>query len=94
MATEVLDSNFFAKRDFKEFTFPITFKFKISTLANDFTALDESGATIAYVRQKMFKFKEAILQLTIFAHMKAQNCTKASYIIRNSLVHGMELYGT
>lgn len=61
MATEVLDSNFFAKRDFKEFTFPITFKFKISTLANDFTAMDASGATIAYVRQKMFKFKEAIL---------------------------------
>lgn len=61
MAIDVLDSNFSSKRDFKEFEFPITFKFKISTLANDFTALDASGATIAYVRQKMFKFKEAIL---------------------------------
>ncbi len=61
MTTEVLDSNFSSKRDFKEFTFPITFKFKISTLANDFTAMDAGGGTIAYVRQKMFKFKEAIL---------------------------------
>ena len=40
--------------------FPVTFKFKISTLANDFTATDSSGKTIAYVRQKMFKLKEDI----------------------------------
>lgn len=61
MSIDVLDSNFSTKRDFKEFDFPITFQFKISTLANDFTALDAGGGTIAYVRQKMFKFKEAIL---------------------------------
>lgn len=61
MALDVLDSNFSAKHNFKEFDFPITFKFKISSLANDFTATDAGGGTIAYVRQKMFKFKEAIL---------------------------------
>ncbi|MBI3135102.1 MAG: hypothetical protein HYZ14_10560 [Bacteroidetes bacterium] len=61
MPTEVLDSNFSSKHEFKEFDFPITFKFKISTLANDFSAYDANGGLIAYVRQKMFKFKEAIL---------------------------------
>lgn len=40
--------------------FPVTFEFKISTLANDFTAKDSRGNTIAYVRQKMFKLKEDI----------------------------------
>jgi uncharacterized protein YxjI len=46
------------------FTFPITFLFKISTLANDFTATDAQGQTVAYVRQKLFKLKEAI---TVYA---------------------------
>lgn len=64
MSIDVLDSNFSTKRDFKEFEFPINFKFKISTLANDFTATDAGGGTIAYVRQKMFRFKEAILIYT------------------------------
>lgn len=41
--------------------FPIRFQFKISTLANDFTASDASGKVVAYVRQKMFKFKEDIV---------------------------------
>jgi uncharacterized protein YxjI len=41
-------------------TFPLTFVFKISTLANDFTATDANGEVVAYVRQKMFKLKEAI----------------------------------
>ncbi len=40
--------------------FPINFRFKISTLANDFTATDARGSVIAYVRQKMFKFKEDV----------------------------------
>lgn len=40
--------------------FPLRFRFKISTLANDFTATDVSGHVVAYVRQKMFKFKEDI----------------------------------
>lgn len=40
--------------------FPVNFKFKIGTMANDFTATDSYGNTIAYVRQKMFKLKEDI----------------------------------
>jgi uncharacterized protein YxjI len=48
------------KQVFKDFNYPISFEFKIGTLANDFTAKDASGNTIAYVKQKMFKLKEAI----------------------------------
>ncbi len=48
------------KQELKGFKFPIMFEFKIGTLANDFTAKDANGNTIAYVRQKMFKLKEAI----------------------------------
>lgn len=44
----------------KNIQFPVQLIFKISTLSNDFTALDANGQTIAYVRQKMFKFKEDI----------------------------------
>ncbi|WP_394750757.1 LURP-one-related/scramblase family protein [Spongiimicrobium salis] len=44
----------------KDLKFPINFVFKISTIANDFTATDADGRTIAYVRQKMFKLKEDI----------------------------------
>lgn len=40
--------------------YPIKFSFKITTLSNDFTAKNASGQTIAYVKQKMFKLKEAI----------------------------------
>ena len=44
----------------KELQFPISFEFNITTLSNDFTAKDATGNTLAYVRQKMFKFKEDI----------------------------------
>lgn len=44
----------------KDISFPVTFAFKIGTLANDFTATDSRGNMIAYVRQKMFKLKEDI----------------------------------
>ena len=40
--------------------YPLTFSFKITTLANDFTATDASGQLVAYVRQKLLKFKEHI----------------------------------
>jgi uncharacterized protein YxjI len=40
--------------------YPINFVFNISTLANDFTATDSQGKTIAYVKQKLFKLKEDI----------------------------------
>lgn len=44
----------------QEIQFPVKFSFKVTTLANDFIARDAQGNTIAYVRQKMFKLKEAI----------------------------------
>ncbi|MDQ2179685.1 hypothetical protein [Marinifilum sp. D714] len=40
--------------------FPVNFEFKVSTIANDFTATDADGKILAYVRQKMFKLKEDI----------------------------------
>lgn len=42
------------------FSFPLGFKFKISTIANDFIATDSNGSTIAYVRQKMFKLIDQV----------------------------------
>ena len=56
--------------------FPIDFEFKIGTFANDFTATDLSGRTIAYVRQKMFKLKEDI---QIFSD---ENRTRVNYTIK------------
>ena len=41
-------------------TFPIRLEFKVSTLSNDFTAYDDEGNIIAYVRQKLFKWKDEI----------------------------------
>ncbi len=43
-----------------DYNYPLQFEFKIGTLANDFITRDTSGKTLLYVRQKMFKFKEAI----------------------------------
>lgn len=44
----------------KHFEYPLEFEFKISSLANDFRVKDAKGESLAYVRQKMFKLKEAI----------------------------------
>jgi len=44
----------------KKLSFPLKFNFKISTLSNDFTAVDSTGTQVAYVRQKMFKLKEEV----------------------------------
>ncbi len=41
-------------------SFPIKFVFNITTLSNDFTATDATGKTIAFVKQKLFKFKEDV----------------------------------
>ncbi len=45
----------------QNFQFPIRFKFRISSFSNDFTAIDATGKTVAYVKQKLFKFKEDIV---------------------------------
>lgn len=44
----------------KNISFPVQLIFKISSLANDFNAIDANGRSLAYVRQKMFKLKEDI----------------------------------
>jgi len=59
-----------------DLNYPINFDFNISTLANDFTATDAKGKTIAYVRQKLFKLKEDII---IFDN---ENKTKENFRIR------------
>lgn len=57
--------------------FPVNFKFKISSLANDFTATDATGKTVAYVRQKMFKLKEDIQIYNDETKSKVQYSIKA-----------------
>lgn len=59
----------------KDLKFPIHFSFKIGTFANDFTAKDVDGRTVAYVKQKLFKLKEAI---TIYSD---ENKTRVDYTI-------------
>lgn len=41
-------------------SFPLQFTFRITTISNDFTATDANGNTIAYVRQKLFRFLEHV----------------------------------
>jgi uncharacterized protein YxjI len=60
----------------QDIQFPVHFKFKITTIANDFTATDATGKIIAYVRQKMFKLKEDILVYS------DESKTKINYRIR------------
>ena len=52
--TDLLDQNYY----------PLEFKFRVTTLHNDFTATDALGNTRAYVKQKLFKLKEHV---TVFA---------------------------
>lgn len=61
---DLLDSEIKTNADVKDFDYPLQFEFKIGTLANDFIAKDTNGRTLAYVRQKMFKLKEAV---TVYA---------------------------
>ena len=44
----------------KDLEYPIDLLFNVSSFSNDFTAKDAQGRTVAYVKQKLFKFKEAI----------------------------------
>ena len=59
----------------KDLKFPLHFSFNIGSLSNDFTAKDVDGKTVAYVKQKMFKLKEAI---TIYSNA---NKTQIDYTI-------------
>ncbi len=59
-ADDPIDNIAIHNTKFKDFDYPISFSFRIGTLHNDFTAKDAKGQTIAYVKQKLFKFKEAV----------------------------------
>ena len=59
LSNDLLDDSFIETK-IEDYNYPLTFEFKIGTLANDFIVKDVNGTTIAYVRQKMFKLKEAI----------------------------------
>ncbi len=41
-------------------SFPVTFEFKVLALSPQFSVRDNKGEEIAYVKQKLFKLKEAI----------------------------------
>ena len=56
----VLDNNIKETEAIKNYSYPLNFQFKITSLANDFNVKDANGNSLAYVRQKMFKLKEAI----------------------------------
>lgn len=60
MEQAILDSGVVNDVSFESYHYPVEFEFKITSLANDFHARDANQQTIAYVRQKMFKLKEAI----------------------------------
>ena len=57
---KILKIQLFKLSKMQNLQFPIRFVFKIGTFSNDFTATDANGNTVAYVRQKLFKFKEAV----------------------------------
>lgn len=79
--TILLDEQVITPQSYKEFAYPITFRFKIGTLANDFVATDANGQTVAYVRQKMFKLKEAIMVYTNESKSTLMNKIDADRII-------------
>lgn len=44
----------------RDLKYPIHFKFRVTTLSNDFEATDGDGNTIYYVREKIFKWRDHI----------------------------------
>lgn len=78
---DLLDNeSFFAQKNVKlsEIKFPLSLKFKIGTLANDFVIEDANSSTLAYVRQKMFKFIEEVQVFTDTSKSELQFTIKAN----------------
>ncbi|WP_207534814.1 hypothetical protein [Desertivirga arenae] len=59
--SQTLNKTFNSSINVSKIEYPVTFKFKIGTFGNDFIVTDATGRTIAFVRQKLFKLKEAIM---------------------------------
>lgn len=47
--------------DLNELQFPLDFEFKVTTIYNDFVVKDGINNVRAYVRQKLFRFKESVV---------------------------------
>lgn len=77
---EMIDQGIGKKRA-GSYTYPIEFEFKIGTMANDFVARDAHQNVVAYVRQKMFKFKEAIQVFTDENRSNVQYTINADRVI-------------
>ncbi|HLS96429.1 MAG TPA: hypothetical protein VK017_12770 [Sphingobacterium sp.] len=45
---------------FTPLVYPLQFKFKIGTIANDFEATDAMGNSLFYVREKIFTFRDTV----------------------------------
>jgi len=45
----------------KDLQYPLHFKFRVTSLANDFTAHDANGNSIYYVREKIFSWRDHIM---------------------------------
>lgn len=58
---DLLDSFRKETTDLNELQFPLDFQFKITTLSNDFVVKDGNDNICAYVRQKLFRFKESVV---------------------------------
>lgn len=62
----------------KNNNYPLKLSFKIGTMANDFSIKDANQETVAYVRQKMFKFIEEIQVFTDESKAEIQYTIKAN----------------
>lgn len=60
-SSDLLDNYKVESTSLKGISFPLKFTFKITTLSNDFRAEDSQGNVIAFVRSKLFKFKEDVV---------------------------------
>lgn len=80
ITNDLLDESFIETK-INDYNYPLTFEFKIGTLANDFIVKDAEGITVAYVRQKMFKLKEAIQVFTNEQRTKVAYTISADRII-------------
>jgi hypothetical protein len=47
--------------NFNNLHYPLNFKFKITTISNDFTISDANDNSLAYVRSKIFKLKDDVV---------------------------------
>lgn len=67
---DLLDNYQKETTDLTELQFPLDFQFKITTIYNDFVVKDLRTNVIAYVRQKLFRFKESV---TVFSDESKKN---------------------